>query len=347
MSVSFGHLTSLQLPSHATDLVRLEHSLELPSLTSRLRQSPRLILGGGSNLVVRSTENEPLDVTVIRNDIRGIVRLPADGNAVGIRCAAGENWHRFVMWTLSQGLGGLENLSLIPGTVGAAPIQNIGAYGVELSERVSAVHAWDFEAAAHRVFGLTECAFGYRSSRFKDPSRQGPWNRPRYLITAVDFALWPAHRAPRVVHYPGLEGLCANGPEAPMQIAHAVMSLRRKKLPDPDQIANVGSFFQNPQVPAPVAASLLETHPTMPVHPGVDGVKLSAGWLIDSLGLKGSRHGQAGVYDHHALVLVNHGGASAEELLWLARDIQQRVLARYGVWLEPEPTIVPPVERRA
>ena len=347
MSVAFGHLTSLGLPSHADDLVCLTDSLELPDLSARLADAPRLILGGGSNLVVRADAKAPLKATVIHNQLTGIVRLPAQDDRIVIRCAAGEGWHRFVMWTLAQGLGGLENLSLIPGTVGAAPIQNIGAYGVELCDRILAVHAWDFQAHAHCVFRADECGFGYRHSQFKDPSVQGPWDHPRYLITAVDFGLWPAHKAPLVVGYAGLEGLDAPGPEAPMRLAHTVMALRRQKLPDPEQLGNVGSFFQNPAVPEAVATVLAEHHPRMPQYAGAQGVKLSAGWLIEAAGLKGHRHGAAGVYDHHALVLVNHGTATAEDIMGLAREVQQRVLERFGIWLEPEPTIVPPVERRA
>jgi len=344
--------TTLRLPFFARDVVDLNRSTDLPEITERLGKDARFILGGGSNLVVRSSPESPLPATVIRNRLKGIVRLSSENHEARIRCAAGESWHSFVMWTLSQGLAGLENLALIPGTVGAAPIQNIGAYGVEVAERIEAVHAWDFEKQDHVVFTSVDCQFGYRWSRFKNPEEQGPWDMPRFVVIGVDFRLWTAGHAPAVTHYAGVKqrleemghiGKNGDGLDA-HRIAHAVMSLRREKLPDPDELPNVGSFFQNPQVSHTFANSLRGKYPGAPVYPNGQNSKLSAGWLIDQCGLRGRRIGDASVSDKHALVLVNQGHASAWDLLNLARTIQQEVMGRFGVWLEPEPTIVPPLE---
>lgn len=340
-------LNTLRLPAFADSLVVLRDSLTLPALSERLRDQPRFILGGGSNVVITHDRTDPLPVTVIHNQLRGLVRLEQDENHIIVRCAAGESWHAFVMWTLSQGWAGLENLALIPGTVGAAPIQNIGAYGVEVCDRIEAVHAWDFQDQSHVSFSADECGFGYRRSQFKDASIQGPWDRPRYLVVAVDFRLQTGRHPKLEYAYAGLaaevERLAHGHAASPMLIAHAVMSLRNQKLPSPEQQGNVGSFFMNPIVPVAFANTLSERHPEMPYYPvGSEETKLSAGWLIEACGLKGFRHGGAGVSERHALVLVNHGAATGAELLSLAGHVQRTVLAKFGVWLDPEPQFIPP-----
>lgn len=345
--ISLTALNTLRLPAYAESLVALRQSSGLLAISESLGDRPRVILGGGSNLVLQGSADHPLDAVVLHNQLRGIVRLPEQDGLTRIRCAGGESWHAFVMWTLAQGLGGLENLALIPGSVGAAPIQNIGAYGVELADRIEAVHAWDFASRDHVMFARDDCRFGYRHSLFKEPEVQGPWNAPRFLVTAVDFSLWPAARSPLFTGYAGLSErlgqMGIQGRPRPLQIAHAVISLRREKLPDPEDLANAGSFFKNPVVPEGLASALKAQHPGLPVYSQADGMKLSAGWLIEAAGLKGARKGGAGVYDRHALVLVNHGTASGHELLGLARDIQQAVMSRFGVWLETEPQILPPL----
>jgi UDP-N-acetylmuramate dehydrogenase len=340
-------LNTLGLPAFAQAIVTLKDSLALPALSEQLRGQPRLILGGGSNVVMTGDAHAPLPVTVIHNQLRGLVRLEQGPHGVLVRCAAGESWHAFVMWTLSQGWAGLENLALIPGTVGAAPIQNIGAYGVEVCDRIDTVHAWDFHEQSHVSFAADACGFGYRRSRFKDPSIQGPWDQPRYLVVAVDFRLQTGRHPKLEYSYAGLAGeverLAHGHPPSPMLIAHSVMSLRNQKLPSPEQQGNVGSFFMNPVVPVGFANSLSERNPEMPYYPINEAeTKLSAGWLIEACGLKGFRRGQAGVSDRHALVLVNHGGTTGSELLSLAGHIQRTVLAKFGVWLEPEPQFIPP-----
>ncbi|MCD9028588.1 UDP-N-acetylmuramate dehydrogenase [Luteimonas sp. BDR2-5] len=290
-----------------------------------------LVIGGGSNLLFAG--DAPGDVLAITDDRRAIIA--DDGDGAVVRAAAGNAWHGFVLWTLAQGLGGLENLALIPGTVGAAPIQNIGAYGVEVGERIVAVEAFDRNTREAVRLDAAACRFGYRDSLFK---RQPD----RYLVTAVEFAL--ARSAAPVLDYAGLrDALQARGIARPTSrdVADAVIDIRRSKLPDPARIGNAGSFFKNPVVPAATAAALRAEHPAMPVFATADGrQKLSAAWLIDQCGWKGHRDGDAGVAPGHALVLVNHGGASGAELLALARRIAGSVQARFGVALEPEPRIV-------
>ena len=259
-----------------------------------------------------------------------------DGDVAVVRADAGVGWHDLVLWTLGHGLCGLENLALIPGTVGAAPIQNIGAYGVEVRQHIHAVDAFDRRGNAMVRLDTQACAFAYRDSLFKrDPDH--------YVVTSVDFAL---SRTPALtLDYAGIgEELEAMGIETPRasQVAEAVIRIRQRKLPDPNVLGNAGSFFKNPIVPVAVADALAGEHASMPVFPGsdADNRKLSAAWLIDQCGWKGFREGDAGVAASHALVLVNHGHASGAQLLDLARRIAASVQARFGVAIEPEPRII-------
>ena len=242
-----------------------------------------------------------------------------------------------MLWTLGRGLCGLENLALIPGTVGAAPIQNIGAYGVEVREHVHVVEAFDRERGDFVRLDADACAFAYRDSLFKHAP-------DRYIVNAVEFRL-PHACTPRL-GYAGLaEELQAMGVEGTpraSQVAEAVIRIRRRKLPDPAVLGNAGSFFKNPIVPLAQAEALLAEHPALPVFRGsdADSRKLSAAWLIDQCGWKGHRDGDAGVSPDHALVLVNHGQATGAELLALAQRIQASVFERFGIRLEPEPRII-------
>ena len=323
------------LAAHAARLVEVDALHALPGLLASpwLRDADLLPLGGGSNLLFAA---DPAGVVLsIRAHDMAIVD-DRDPTQVVFRAEAGVDWHGCVSRSLELGLAGLENLALIPGTVGAAPIQNIGAYGVELDSRVHAVEAWDRERQRPVRLSRSDCAFGYRDSIFKrEPAR--------WLVTAVEFAL---SRVPALVlDYAGLrEELAAHAVDAPtpLDVAEAVCRLRRRKLPDPDRIGNAGSFFKNPVVPAAHAAALCAGHPGLPVFGAVDdrSRKLSAAWLIDACGWKGHRDGDAGVSATHALVLVNHGGASGADLLALARRIAASVSARFDVALQPEPRIV-------
>jgi UDP-N-acetylmuramate dehydrogenase len=306
----------------------LEEALDL----AQVRGLPQLVLGGGSNLLFAG--DAPGVVVALRARALGIAE--DRGDRVLVRAEAGADWHGLVMWSLEQGLCGLENLALIPGSVGAAPIQNIGAYGVEAGERIVAVEAWDRQFQRRVRLDRAACAFGYRDSAFK---RQPE----RWIVTAVEFEL-SRDAAPRI-EYAGLgEELQAMGVQAPAapDVAAAVIRIRRRKLPDPALLGNAGSFFKNPIVPAAQAQALQADHPRLPAFPGDSAQtrKLSAAWLIDTCGWKGAREGDAGVSDAHALVLVNHGAATGMQLLELAHRIAASVQARFGVALEPEPRIV-------
>jgi len=252
-----------------------------------------------------------------------------------VRAEAGAGWDALVDWTLARGLAGLENLALIPGLVGAAPIQNIGAYGVEVAECIAVVEAWDRGSGRMVRLDPPDCGFGYRDSVFK----RAP---DRWIVTAVEFRL-SRNGAPRLGYAGVREELdaMAIANAGPAEVAGAVRRLRRRKLPDPAVIGNAGSFFKNPVVTAESAERLRSGHADLPVYPAGPGkAKLSAAWLIEHCGWRGAREGDAGVAAQHALVLVNHGHASGAELLALARRVAASVEVRFGVRLEPEPRIV-------
>ncbi|WP_246022721.1 UDP-N-acetylmuramate dehydrogenase [Cognatilysobacter terrigena] len=293
--------------------------------------STPLVLGGGSNVLFVGAPGDP----VLRLTGTAIDVLADDGDTVQLRVDAGVEWHTLVMRAIEEGLSGLENLALIPGTVGAAPIQNIGAYGVEVRELIDAVHAFEPATGRHVRMSNTDCAFAYRDSVFKHaPSR--------YIVTAVEFRLRRGG-APNLGYAGIADELAARGIESPTvrDVADAVIAIRRRKLPDPAVIGNAGSFFKNPIVPADVADTLLAANPRLPVFAAGDGLrKLSAAWLIDNASLRGYRDGDAGVSPGHALVLVNHGGASGADLLRVARHVAATVLNRFGVALEPEPRLI-------
>ena len=301
-----------------------------------LREGPVLVLGGGSNLLFAA---DPAGV-VLAMVGQGIALIGDDGDDGGaaiVRADAGVVWHDLVLWTLGRGLSGLENLALIPGTTGAAPIQNIGAYGVEVRECIHVVEAFDRSTGKVVRLDAAQCAFGYRDSRFKhEPDR--------FVVTAVEFRL-PRMFQPRASYAGIAEELQAMGVQAPpraSQVAEAVIRIRRRKLPDPALLGNAGSFFKNPIVPREQAEALAARHTGMPAFPAAGDAlrKLSAAWLIDQCGWKGHRDGDAGIAASHALVLVNHGNATGAQLLGLARRVAGSVLERFGVALEPEPRII-------
>ncbi len=327
--------TTFRVPARAATLIDVHEFDAVPGLLDAAAKQHRevLILGGGSNVLF--TRDWPGVVLALRTRGLDIIEPHASGDAAIVRAAAGEIWDDFVHWTLAHGLHGLENLALIPGSVGAAPIQNIGAYGVEVGEFVHAVHAFDRTNNTIVRLDRDDCTFAYRDSLFK---RAGG----RYIITAVDFLL-PRRRELRLDYDGVREELAAMGVGAPdaRAVAHAISRVRTRKLPDPVTTGNAGSFFKNPIVAADMADALRREHPRMPAWPSADGqAKLSAAWLIEACGLKGFRDGEAGVSDQHALVLINYGGASGAQIWALAQRIRSDVAARFGVTLEPEPLIV-------
>ncbi|ATF34661.1 UDP-N-acetylmuramate dehydrogenase [Burkholderia thailandensis] len=308
-----------------------------PGQFASLARDPRvagldtLVLGGGSNVVLTGD----FDGLVLLDEIRGRALAREDDDAWYVEAGGGENWHAFVEWTLAEGMPGLENLALIPGTVGAAPIQNIGAYGVEMRERFASLRAVELATGEIAEFDATRCAFGYRDSFFK---REG---RGRFAIVSVTFRL-PKAWTPRIGYADVARELAARGIDANVARARdvfdAVVAIRRAKLPDPLELGNAGSFFKNPVIDAQAFAALRALELDVVSYPQPDGrVKLAAGWLIDRCGWKGRALGAAAVHERQALVLVNRGGASGADVLALARAIQRDVRERFGVELELEP----------
>jgi UDP-N-acetylmuramate dehydrogenase len=300
-------------------------------LQPSLRSLPRLVIGGGSNLLI----TRDFDGLVIKIEIPGFERLGASAGRQLVRVGAGEDWHRTVERLLAERLPGLENLALIPGAVGAAPIQNIGAYGVELAERFDSLRAWDAATGELVTLDAARCSFGYRDSLFK----QTPG---RYIVLDVTLGV-PEDWKP-VTGYADVENELRTREilrPRPRDVFDVVVAIRRRKLPDPAAIGNAGSFFKNPVVSRQARNELLAHHPSLVSYDiGGGRYKLAAGWLIEACGLKGFIRGRAAVYEKQALVLVNRGGATGAEILELAREVQERVERKFGVALEPEPTII-------
>lgn len=312
---------TLGLPSQAQlgGLITTDAEFEELAAQARLAGLPLRIIGGGSNLVLR----DRLDAVVGVMASKGREVVERGAEHVLVRAAAGEDWAEFVAWTVAEGLWGLENLASIPGTVGAAPVQNIGAYGLELADRFRSLTAFDTASRMRRTFTREQLHFAYRNSLLKQTGN-------RYIVLDVTFAL-PAEWRP-VLSYAGLDTLPADV-DAPTVHAR-VAAIRAEKLPDWRRIGNAGSFFHNPVVPVQLAQRI-EGGPRYP-QPG-GAIKLSAAWLIDASGLKGVREGGAGIYDKHALIIVNHGGATYRDVSTLAERVKRTVLDRFGVGLTQEP----------
>jgi UDP-N-acetylmuramate dehydrogenase len=322
------------LSAVARQLVRVASDSDVRRVVDdpSLGRAPKFILGGGSNVVL----TRDLDVVVIKVEVKGRRVLQVRDDAFVIEAGAGETWHELVRWTLEQGMPGLENLALIPGTVGAAPVQNIGAYGVELADRFESLDVVDLVTGRSVTLDKAMCHFGYRDSVFKQVLAG------KSVITRVRLRL-PRPWRP-VLGYVDLERKMAETgnthPDA-KTIFDWVCAVRHAKLPDPEVIGNAGSFFKNPVVTPEQCRDIIGRDPEVVHYPLPDGsVKLAAGWLIDACGWKGKSIGRAGVYERHSLVLVNRGGATGAEVVTLARAIQESVYGRFGIRLEPEPVMV-------
>lgn len=330
-NASLKNLNSFAVEAHCRYLVRLTKPEKLEEILAepRFKNLPRLILGGGSNILFR----EDFPGVIIHVKTSGIKLLDENEDYYFVLAAAGENWHEFVQYTIEKDWPGLENLSLIPGTVGAAPIQNIGAYGVELEERFHGLTAIDLTTGETITFDRTACQFSYRDSLFKK-------NRGRYLITDVTFKL--PKKPEWKLDYAGIREIMGETkPVSAKAISDAICQLRQKKLPDPVSIGNAGSFFKNPLISDDKFQTLRVNFPDLPAWPQPNNlIKLSAAWLIEQRGWKGKRHHDAGVFENHALVLVNHGHASGSEIWHLAEAIIHSVKERFDITLQPEPLIL-------
>lgn len=336
--MSLRRLNTLGLPAVADHLVRVDSEASVRRVVDHPRwgRVPKLVLGGGSNLVFT---RDP-QALVVKVEVPGLRVLGEEDGAVIVEAGAGVGWHELVCWTLEQGLPGLENLALIPGTVGAAPVQNIGAYGVELKDRFHSVLAVDWVTGRTVELDARACAFAYRDSVFKRDGFGGLAGKT--LITRVRLRL-PKHWQPVLGYLDLQRRVDETGVKEPSahQVFSWVCDIRRAKLPDPAVVGNVGSFFKNPVVSAEQCLDIIARDPGIVHYPLEDGaVKLAAGWLIDACGWKGRSIGGAAVYEKQALVLINRGGATGAEVLTLARAIQTSVYERFGIRLEPEPVIV-------
>lgn len=332
VNADLSNLNTFAIKATCRQLVRFTEESALPGILKCLAagEGPYLFLGGGSNVLFTGD----YDGTVVRVENRGIEIMDEDNDYVYIRAAAGEQWDDLVQYTVDRGYGGLENLSLIPGTVGSSPIQNIGAYGAELKDVFYMLEAVSVRTGEFREFYRNECQFDYRYSVFKGVYKG------IYLILSVVLKL--SKRPALNLSYGAVEEEIyrLNLPLNVASVRKAVISIRESKLPDPKVTGNAGSFFKNPVVDEEQFRALLRMHPDLMYFNTPEGYKLAAGWLIESCGWKGYREGDAGVHSKQALVLVNHGNATGLQIKQLAHKIMESVFAKYGVQLEPEVNII-------
>ena len=325
---TFGVDVKARFFAEVTGLMQLRKLLDLSVYPNRF------ILGGGSNLLL----TEDIDALVMHIALKGITLFEEEEDYVIIKAMAGENWHQLVLWCLERDYGGIENLSLIPGNTGTAPIQNIGAYGVELKDVFVSCEAMDLESLELIELTKEQCRFGYRDSIFKREAKG------KYIITSVKLRLTRKAHIIRTDYGGVKEQLDLMGTAVPgiKDVSAAIIHIRQKKLPDPALLGNSGSFFKNPVLDKNKVEQMLKDHPEMPVYEVSDSqLKIPAGWLIDLCGLKGYRKGDAGVHERQALVLVNYGKASGEDILALSREVQAQVEQEFGILLEPEVNILP------
>lgn len=329
--INLSERNSFHVSQRAARLVEFDNSADLIDFFDREHPERWMVLSGGNNILF-TEDYEGVLLTPVGEQI---TLLCEEDNAVRIRVEAGLEWDNLVAWAVERNLWGIENLSLIPGKVGAAPVQNIGAYGVEVKDALTAVEYYDVERGTMERLEREACRFGYRESIFKQELKG------RVVITAVEFALSRV-AAPKLGYGDVEREVATRGGATLRNIREAICAIRRSKLPDTAVLGNAGSFFKNPVVEASVAEALLASYPEMPHYPAADPakVKLAAGWLIDRAGLKGYREGRVGVHDRQALVLVNHGGATGGEVIALARKVQQTVKEKFGVEIDTEVNIL-------
>lgn len=331
-NVSLKSYTTFGVEALAKRFVRVTTEAQLLSVLKDFKYQKILFLGGGSNILfTRDVEDE----VAVHIDLKGIDIIEDRADALKIRVSAGENWHEFVLWSLRIGLSGIENLSLIPGNVGTSPIQNIGAYGVEVKDLIVSVKAVDRTTDQIVFLNNKDCAFGYRDSLFKQ-------DKKRYVITAVVFELSKVHSVN--TSYGAIKNVLKEKgitDPTPKQVSDVIVEIRSAKLPNPQEIGNAGSFFKNPVITnEQLKVSSEQFGGEVPSYPvDEDRVKVPAGWLIEQCGWKGKTFETYGVHKDQALVLVNHGGAKGEDIWKLAQNIQTSVYDRFGIMLEPEVNI--------
>jgi UDP-N-acetylmuramate dehydrogenase len=333
-NISLRKLNTFGIEARARYYVEIHSTSDFDELLYKEEylKNKKLIIGGGSNILFTQNFNG----IVLRNCLKGIALVKEDSESVWVKAAAGEVWHDFVMWTIAKGFGGLENLSLIPGCVGASPMQNIGAYGVEIKDCFDSLEARDINSGLLRVFTKSECRFGYRESVFKNIEKD------KYFITSVTYRLFKNPTVNTTYGAIGqeLEKMAVKVPGI-RDVSNAVIRIRQSKLPDPNVLGNAGSFFKNPEVDKSVYATLIQKFPQIVAYPLPDErYKLAAGWLIEKAGWKGKKVGNAGVHDLQALVLVNLGSAKGSDIYYLSSEIIQSVESLFAIRLEREVNII-------
>jgi UDP-N-acetylmuramate dehydrogenase len=328
--ISLRNFNTFNIDSNCEQLIQVHHQTDLPDIIKNLQQ-PFYILGGGSNVLL----SNPIHKPILKNELKGIELIGEDDDHVIVRVASGENWHEFVQYSIENEWGGLENLSLIPGTVGAAPVQNIGAYGVEIKDSVLSVEGYDCLSEEFKSFKNVHCHFGYRSSIFKYELKD------KFFITALILQLAKKHIL-RTDYGAIRDELLKMKVETASisDVSQAVINIRKSKLPDPKEIGNAGSFFKNSSIPQSQFDEVKKNFPDMPFYQMEKGeIKIPSGWLIEHAGWKGKRLGDAACHEKQALVLVNLGQATAKDILNLAGEIKKDVYLKFGIELEYEVNI--------
>jgi UDP-N-acetylmuramate dehydrogenase len=321
------------IDAKAKQFVAVQSLDQLRTILEKHQRDKKFILGGGSNMLL----TQDIDALVIHIDLKGKKIIKEDDDFVWIECQAGENWHDFVLWTIDQNFGGLENMSLIPGNVGTTPVQNIGAYGAEMKDTFVTCDAMEIAGQKMKIFTKEECNFGYRESIFKHEVKD------QYIITSVVFKLTKHSHKINISYGDIAKELEKKNITTPTlkDVSNSVIAIRQSKLPDPKELGNSGSFFKNPIVPKAEFDSIHKQYPEMPHYKVSDTeVKVPAGWLIEKAGFKGKRFGDAGIHKNQALVLVNYGNATGQEILAVSKDIQTTILKEFGIAIEAEVNVI-------
>lgn len=332
-NISLKKYNTFGIEAKAKEFVAVHSVSELKTILQENKSNAKFILGGGSNMLL----TKDIDALVIHIDLKGKKILKANDDFVWVESMAGENWHEFVLWTIDQNIGGLENMSLIPGNVGTTPVQNIGAYGTEIKDTFVSCEAINIATQEMITFSTEECHFGYRESIFKHAVKD------QFIITSVVFKLTKRNHKINTSYgdiTKELEKQNVNSPTL-KDVSNAVIAIRKSKLPDPKELGNSGSFFKNPIITKTEFEKIHVLHPEMPHYiVSKTEVKVPAGWLIEKAGFKGKRFGDAGIHKNQALVLVNYGHATGEEILNVSKDIQAKILKEFGIAIEAEVNVI-------
>ena len=330
---SLKNYNTFGIEAKAGEFIAVHNTLELRTILEQNKSKKKFILGGGSNMLL----TQDIDALVIHVDLKGKKIIKENDDFAWVESQAGENWHEFVIWTIDQNLGGLENMSLIPGNVGTTPVQNIGAYGTEIKDTFDSCEAMTIENQEMKTFTKAECHFGYRESVFKNEAKD------QYIITSVVFKLTKRNHKINTSYGDITAELTKNNITNPTlkDVSNAVIAIRESKLPDPKELGNSGSFFKNPILLKTDFEKIHQQFPEMKFYDVSETeVKVPAGWLIEQAGFKGKRFGDAGIHKNQALVIVNYGNATGKEILDVSKNIQETIFKTFGIHIEAEVNVI-------